>query len=164
MNVITGLFSTPPRATAAVRDLEARGVRPSDISLVVAEGTGRESFGIDSKTKVAEGAAIGAGIGGAAGALILGLTSVGAIASGGVGLLAAGPLVAALAGAGAGAAAGGAVGTVVGLNIPETEIKFYDDALREGSALVGVQCNNSHYEEIIESTLKSAGAVKVSRA
>lgn len=164
MYVITGLFNTPAAASSAVRLLESRGVSSSDISLVAAEGTRRDSFGIETKSKAAEGAAIGAGLGGAVGALIAGLTTVGAIATGGVGLLVAGPLVAALAGAGAGAAAGGAVGTVVGLNIPENEIKFYDEAFRKGSVLVGVQCHSADDEETIESALKSAGATKVSRA
>lgn len=164
MSIITGLFTTATAASAAVRVLEARGIPSSDISIVAAEGTRREAFGIDTKSKAPEGAAIGAGLGGAIGALVAGLTTVGAIATGGIGLLAAGPLVAALAGAGAGAAAGGAVGTAIGFSIPENEIKYYDDAFRKGAVLLGVQCDDSDEAETIEDALNSAGATKVSRA
>jgi hypothetical protein len=162
--IVTGLYTAPSAASAAVRAFEARGIPTSDISVVAAEGTRREAFGIESKTKAAEGAAIGAGFGGAVGALIAGFTMVGALAIGGVGLLAAGPIVAALAGAGAGATAGGAVGTLVGLAIPENEIKFYDDALRQGSVLVGVSCADDNRRTLVSEIFKTSGATKVSHA
>lgn len=140
--VITGLFENPSTAAQAVRQLETRGVPASNISIVASESVKRESFAIDSHSKAGEGTAIGAGLGGAIGALIAGFTAVGAIATGGIGLIAAGPLVAALAGAGAGAAAGSVVGAAVGFAIPEHEVKFYDDALREGGVLVSVRCDD----------------------
>lgn len=164
MSIITGLFESPSAAAMSVRALEARGIPASDISVIASETVKRESFAIEGKTKAAEGAAVGAGAGGALGALIAGFTMVGALATGGVGLLAAGPIVAALAGAGAGAAAGGAVGTVVGLAIPENEIKFYDDALRKGSVLVGVNCEDSNRESVVRETFEGARAKKISHA
>lgn len=164
MSVITGLFESPAVAASAVRSLDARGIDASDISIVASEDTNRDAFVIESGSKAAEGAAIGAGTGGALGALIAGLTAVGTIATGGVGLIAAGPIVAALAGAGAGALAGGAVGTAVGLAIPENEIKFYNDALRKGSVLVGVHCESPAQERIAKDVFKAAGAQKVSHA
>ncbi|MDX2114841.1 MAG: hypothetical protein SFZ24_04360 [Planctomycetota bacterium] len=164
MAVITGLFNTAAAASSAVNALEARGVPSSDISLIAAEGTRHEAFGIDTKTKAPEGAALGAGLGGATGALIAGLTMVGALATGGVGLLAAGPLVAALAGAGAGAAAGGAIGTAIGFAIPENEVKHYDEAFRKGAVLVGVQATGDDRDNIVRDVLKNSGATKVAKA
>jgi hypothetical protein len=162
--ILTGLYTSPSAASSAVRTLEARGIPTADISVVAAEGTRREAFGIEGKTKAAEGAAVGAGLGGAMGAIIAGFTMVGALATGGVGLLAAGPIVAALAGAGAGATAGGAVGTLVGLAVPQNEIKFYDDALRKGSVLVGVNCDDSDRKAVVTEIFKTTGASKVSHA
>lgn len=162
--ILTGLYTSPSAASSAVRTLEARGIPTADISVVAAEGTRREAFGIEGKSKAAEGGAVGAGLGGAMGALIAGFTMVGALATGGVGLLAAGPLVAALAGAGAGAAAGGAVGTLVGLAIPQNEIKFYDDALRKGSVLVGVTCEDDNRRDLVNEIFKTSGATKISHA
>ncbi|MDX2148282.1 MAG: hypothetical protein SFZ23_12245 [Planctomycetota bacterium] len=161
MRVVTGLFNSPAAATSAVRSLESRGVGADQISLMASDSTKKEDFGIETKTKVGEGAAIGAGLGGAVGALLAGLTTVGAIASGGIGLIAAGPLVAALAGAGAGAATGGVIGSLVGLNIPENEIKFFQDALQKGSVLVGVTCKDSDEQSLVRDAMKAAGAEKV---
>ncbi len=162
--VVTGLFNAPVRAREAISALELRGVPDGDISLVAAEHFKAESFGIEHHSKVAEGAAIGAGAGGAIGALIAGLTLVGAIGSGGLGLVAAGPIIAALAGAGAGAATGGAVGTAIGLAIPEDEVKFYENAFKKGAVLVGVQCENDQTRKLVEDVLKAHKADKISRA
>lgn len=162
--VITGLFTSPVRAREAIVALESRGIPDSQISLVAAENFKPESFGIEHHSKVAEGAAMGAGLGGAVGALIAGLTMVGAIGSGGLGLVAAGPIVAALAGAGAGAATGGAVGTAIGFAFPEDEVKFYENALKQGSVLVGVECDTSERRKLAEDLFKAHGATKISHA
>src|SRR5690606_38987047 len=111
-----------------------------EISLLIGDNFDREAFAVKSQTKMPEGAALGAASGGAIGALIGGLTAVGTIATGGAGLLVAGPVVAALAGAGAGAAGGGVLGGLVGAAIPEHEVKHYEDALSKGSVLIGVTC------------------------
>lgn len=160
--VITGIFDSASAAARAVGTLEARGVHAADISLVTSERVGRESFTVDKHSKLAEGAAAGAGIGGAVGALAAGLTLVGAVASGGAGLLVAGPLVAALAGAGAGAAAGSVVGGLVGLAIPEHELKFYEEALERGGVVVAVSCENADTASMVKDVLKERGATKVS--
>ena len=72
--------------------------------------------------------------------------------------------MAALAGAGAGATAGGAVGTLVGLALPQNEIKFYDDALRKGAVLVGVSCEDSNRKGLVTDVFKTTGATKISHA
>lgn len=162
--VITGLFENAPQASAAIATLERKGISSREISLVVGEDYKKESFAIEDSSKLPEGTALGAGSGGAVGALIAGLTSVGAVATGGVGLVAAGPLVAALAGAGAGAAVGGAVGASIGAFVPENEVKFYEDALEKGHVLVGVECDDSDRKKMIKETFDNFDAERVATA
>lgn len=162
--VITGIFDTPNKAAQAVQTIEARGFAPSQISLVTSDGINRDSFTIDSHSKLAEGAAIGAAGGGAVTALVAGLTAVGAIATGGVGVLAAGPIVAALAGAGAGAAGGSVIGGLIGAAIPEHELKHYEDAIGKGHVMVGVECDDKDRESIVKDAFKHYDAVRVSTA
>ena len=116
-----------------------------------------ESCGIEEETKLSEGAALGALFGGAAVVLIVGLTAVGIVATGGMGLLASGPLVAALAGAGA------TLGTVIGAAIPEHEVKYSEDAIKKGSVLVGVKYNSDN-EDLIKDVLKANDTDKIATA
>ena len=162
--IITGLFESPSDAAVAVHSLEARGISPKDISIIAGDGFDREAFGVDSHSKMPEGVAIGATGGAAIGAVLAGLTAVGAIASGGIGLLAAGPLVAALTGAGAGAVAGSVLGGLVGLGVPEHEIKHYENAIEKGSVLVGVHYKNSEQKKMAHEVFDACSADKVSHA
>ncbi|MGH8178912.1 MAG: hypothetical protein ACREV5_21850 [Steroidobacter sp.] len=165
--VITGLYETPNRAAMAVQALESEGVPSDDISLLIGDNFDRDAFAVRTHSKLAEGVAVGATSGGAIGALIGGLTAVGTVASGGAGLLVAGPIVAALAAAGTGATAGGVLGGLVGATIPEHEVKHYEDALSKGSVLVGVTCegdDSGELKDIAKRTLKNTGAIKVSHA
>jgi hypothetical protein len=165
-HVITGLYETPNRAAMAVRALEDEGIPGEDISLLIGDNFDRDAFAVETHSKFSEGVAVGATTGGAVGALVAGLTAVGTIATGGTGLLVAGPIVAALAGAGAGAAGGGILGGLVGAAIPEHEVKHYEDALSKGSVLIGVNVpdDEDELEDIAKRTLKKSGAIKVSRA
>ena len=164
--VITALYETPNRAAQAVQALEAEGVPGEDISLLIGDNFDRDAFAVKTKSKAAEGVAVGATSGAAIGALVGGLTAVGTIATGGAGLLVAGPIVAALAGAGTGAAAGGALGGLVGAGVPEHEVKHYEDALNKGSVMIGVSVGEDEDElkDITKRTLKKSGAIKVSHA
>lgn len=156
-NLITAVFASSDRAAQAIDALTQGGVPREDISIVAAEGTKVEAFGIQKQSKAGQGAAIGGGLGGAVGALVAGFTTVGALAATGIGVIAAGPIVAALAGAGAGAAAGGVLGGLIGLGIPEHEVKYYQDALHKGSVLVGVKAGDSN-RAFVESTFDRFGA------
>lgn len=162
-DVITGLFESPTQARIAVEEVERLGVSQNDIS-VVANGTyNKDDFAVEESNKAAEGAIVGAATTGVIAALAASLTAVGTVATGGAGLLVAGPVVAALAAGGAGAAAGATVGAIVGAFIPEHEIKFYEDAIEKGSVLIGVKYNSDNKSEIKEA-FEHAGADKVSTA
>ncbi|MFA9478801.1 hypothetical protein ACERK3_10885 [Phycisphaerales bacterium AB-hyl4] len=162
--VITGLFKTPGDAARAVHAVEARGIPADRISVIANDKLDKDAFGVDTHSKLPEGVAIGAGAGGAVGALVAGFTAVGTIVTGGAGLLIAGPLAAALAGAGAGAAGGGILGGLVGVAIPEHEVKHYEDALERGSVLVGVEYETSDQKKVVQDTFDECDAEKVSSA
>jgi hypothetical protein len=160
----TAIFDTHANASGALESLGLQGFDPSNISLVASDDFNADSFGVETHSKIAEGTAIGAGVGGATVAVIAGLTSVGAVATGGLGLVAAGPLVSALAGAGAGAAGGSVLGGLIGLAIPEHEIKHYENAVDKGDVLIGVTCNDSDECERAKSIFEQYNASKVSHA
>ncbi len=141
--VLMGAFRSFNHAQDAIYQLETAGVSHGNISLVGPEQARDEFAQIEKKTKATEGAGIGGAAGVALGALAAGLTAVATIAVPGVGILAAGPLVAALAGAGAGGAAGGAVGALVGLGITEHEAHFNTAVLKEGGYIVAVTTDDS---------------------
>ncbi len=162
-HLVTGVFETTSGADSAVSRLQSAGFPSSDISILTSESTGAKAFAVKTGSKVGEGAAIGAGVGGAILAIAAGLTAVGVLASGGLGLVAAGPIVAALAGAGAGAAAGGLVGGLIGLGVPEHEAKYYEGVISKGGVLVGVRAEGDRRADA-RRVLEEAGAMKVSRA
>jgi uncharacterized membrane protein len=84
---------------------------------------------------VAEGAGLGAALGGLGG-LVVGLTT---LTVPGVGpVIAAGLLAAALTGAGVGAVTGGVVGALTEVGIPAEHVHYYSEGLRRGSVLVVV--------------------------
>lgn len=161
--VITGLYENPAKAAFAIDCLIAKGVPGDDISVIANDGVPTDAFTVETHSKLPEGAAIGAGAGGAVGALVAGFTAVGALVSGGAGVLATGPIVAALTGAGAGAAGGGVIGALAGYAFPEHEVKFYEDAIDNGAVLVGVQKKNSR-DSMVRDCLGDCDAKKVSEA
>jgi len=157
--MILGMFEDASTANKAMDELRDGGYEDESIGVIAAESAVGEDVDVEQRTRVAEGAAIGAGAGGAATALAVGLTSVGAVATGGVGLVAAGPLVAALAGAGAGAAGGGLLGTLVGLGLREEEAKVVDEEVEDGAIVIAVEpiAGKAHPESVFT----KAGAKRV---
>ena len=103
-----GVFPDRASFESAVDALRAAEFRASDISAVLPDrGHTTRDLAHEIHTKAPEGIAAGAGTGAAVGGVLGWLVGVGAIAIPGVGpLIAAGPIVAALAGAGAAGAAG----------------------------------------------------------
>lgn len=87
------------------------------------------------------------------------LAGIGALAIPGVGpLLAAGPIMGALAGLGVGGAVGGLVGALVGMGIPEYEAKRYEGRVKDGGILVSVHCDSSEEVSRAKDILKATGA------
>jgi hypothetical protein len=91
------------------------------------------------------------------------LAGIGALAIPGLGpLIAAGPMVAALAGAGAGGVVGGTTGALVGMDIPEYEAKRYEGRIKEGGILLSVHSDNSEWTKKAKEILQRTGAEDIS--
>jgi hypothetical protein len=93
------------------------------------------------------------------------LAGIGTLAIPGLGpFIAAGPIMAALAGLGVGGAVGGIVGALVGMGIPEYEAKRYEGRVKEGGILLSVHCDNSDWVKSAKDILKNTGAEDISSA
>jgi len=91
------------------------------------------------------------------------LVSVGALSVSGVGaFVAAGPIVATLAGIGVGAAVGGIAGGLIGLEVPEYEAKRYEGRVRKGGILLSVHCDNAAWTRSAKKALGDTGAEDIS--
>src|SRR6266705_3317527 len=108
---VFGIYSTYEGVESTVDTLKSAGFRNTDISVLFPENVGTKDFAHQKGTKAPEGASAGAGTGAVVGGALGWLAGVGALAIPGVGpFVAAGPIVAALAGAGAVGATGGLIG------------------------------------------------------
>jgi hypothetical protein len=155
----------PDRATfeSGLEALRAANFRNSDISAILPDrDRTTKDLAHEINSKAPEGIAAGAGTGAAIGGVVGWLIGVGAIAIPGVGpLLAAGPIVAALAGAGAAGATGGLVGGLIGAGIPEIEAKRYAGRIREGGYLISVHCDDRDWAKRAEEILEATGGREV---
>jgi len=156
---IARLYDTHQTAAEVVRELEAAGIPDTDISLVTNNRDNQYAAAAPSsgtstaeRTDTESRAASGAGTGATTGAVLGGgaglLAGLGMLAIPGVGpVVAAGWLVATLAGAGAGAAvgaaAGGLVGSLTAAGVPEREAHVYAEGVRRGSSLVTVRTDDA---------------------
>src|SRR4029077_10938153 len=96
--------------------------------------------------KAPEGATTGAGTGVVLAGAMGWLLGIGAIAIPGLGpFIAAGAIMAALAGAGVGGAVGGITGALIGMGIPEYEAKRYEGRVKDGGILLSVHSDSSDW-------------------
>src|SRR4030095_13744958 len=100
---VFGIYTTRRSVENAVDSLKIDGFRNTDISVLLPENEGTKDFAHEKQTKAPEGAVAGAGTGAVLGGTLGWLTGIGALAIPGLGpFVAAGPIMAALAGAGVG--------------------------------------------------------------
>ncbi len=158
---VFGGFKTIHGAHAAAEQLGDAGVPHDSISVLVSDKSRAHLATVDKHTKAPEGAAAGGIAGGILGGLIAGLTTVAALAMPGVGILAAGPVVAIFAGAGAGAATGGTIGGLVGLGMSQHEVKLYSDMLKSDGVLVVVTAPDKHVRDLAKKVFEEFGAITV---
>jgi hypothetical protein len=159
---VIGIIPTEGHAEALVADLQRAGFDPRDISVLYPDRRGTRELAHVQGTKAPEGAVTGVGAGGALGGTLGLLIGVGFFAIPGLGpFIAAGPIVAMMAGAAAGAAFGGVAGALVGLGIPEIEAKVYEGHLRDGNILVAVHSERPEYRERAKQHFRAHGASDV---
>lgn len=150
-------------AASVVNRLKAAQFSNGDISVLMPDRSGTKDFAIHNSTKVPEGAATGAGTGAVLGGGLGWLAGIGALAIPGFGpLIAAGPIMATLAGAAVGGTVGGITGALVGMGIPEFEAKRYEENVKGGNALISVHSENSAETERAKAIFEDAGARDIS--
>ena len=160
---VFGIYPTRLAAEECVDALRHAGFRNTDISALFPDNVGTKDFACEKNTKAPEGATAGASSGAVLGGVLGWLAGIGMLAIPGIGpLLAAGPILAALAGVGAGGVAGGVVGALVGFGIPEYEAKRYEGRVKHGGILLSVHCDDRHWVKRAEEILKRTGAEDVS--
>jgi len=137
-NLITGLFDSEAAAEQCVSQLKQMGYGQNEITIIMKDRGAAKEFAHETGSRTMEGVGTGAAVGGTIGAVLAGLLAVGSVTIPGVGLLAAGPLAAMLAGAGAGGIAGGLLGWMTSAGIPEDVAPYYERGLTEGGIVVAV--------------------------
>ena len=157
-----GIYNDQVSVERAVDELKGNGYRNTDISVLFPENSGTKDFAHEKHTKAPEGATTGAGSGAVLGGALGWLAGIGALAIPGLGpFIAAGPIMAAFAGAGVGGAVGGLVGALVGMGIPEYEAKRYEGRIKSGGIL-SVHCDDSEWTKKAKRILEDTGAEDVS--
>jgi hypothetical protein len=160
---VFGIAKSEPRAIAIADNLKAAGFGNNDVSALFPDKQGSKDFAHEQHTKAPEGAATGAGTGAVLGGALGWMVGIGALAIPGLGpFIAAGPIMAALAGAAGGAAAGGLTGALIGMGIPEYEAKRYEGKVKDGNVLLSVHTEDSKERDRAKKILDDGGAVDIS--
>lgn len=160
---VFGIYDTREAVEEAVDALRQANFRNTDISALFADNAGTKDFAHEKNTKAPEGASTGAASGAIAGGVLGWLVSIGALAVPGVGpLIAAGPILGALAGAGALGTLGGIVGALVGMGMPEYEARRYEGRVKHGGILLSVHCDDHEWSKRARQILKRTGAEDIS--
>lgn len=160
---VLGIYATRNGVENAVQAFKDGGFSNTDISVLLPENLGSKEIATDKATKAPEGATTGATSGAVIGGALGWLAGIGALAIPGVGpFIAAGPIMAALAGLGVGGAVGGVTGALVGLGIPEYEAKRYQGRIEKGGILVSVHCDTSDEISRAKKIMEVTGAEDVS--
>lgn len=163
-NAVFGIFNDRLTLEKAVDQLKVNGFRNSDISVLMQDTGDTTDFAHEKNTKAPEGVATGASTGILGGGILGWLAGAGALAIPGIGpFVAAGPIMAAIAGAGIGGAVGGITGGLLGLGIPEYEAKRYENFVKEGGMLISVHVDDREWSSKARELLERCGARDVAR-
>src|SRR5580698_5608472 len=162
---VFGIYPHQTSVESGVNALKAAGFSNNDISVLFPNKEGTKDFAHKKSTKAPEGASAGAGTGVLLGGGLGWLVGIGALAIPGLGpFIAAGPIMAALAGAGVGGAVGGLTGALIGMGIPEYEAKRYEGRVKDGGILLSVHSDNSEWTKKAKEILERTGAEDISSA
>jgi len=155
---VFAIFKDRYSVERAVDSLKTAGFLNTDISVLFPDSDGSRDFAHEKNTKAPEGATTGASSGAVIGGALGWLVGIGSLAIPGIGpFVAAGPIMAALAGAGIGGAVGGVAGALIGMGIPEFEAKRYEGMVKDGGILLSVHCDSSELVSRAKEILKAEG-------
>jgi hypothetical protein len=160
---VFGIYSTRTGVENGTDALVRAGFPSPDISVLLPESlAGVKEMGTEKASKAPEGTAAGATTGGVIGGTLGVLAGIGLLAIPGLGpFIAAGPILAGLAGLGVGGAVGGVTGALIGAGIPEFEAKRYEGRLQKGGILLSVHCDTPEEIKRAKDVLKATGAEDV---
>lgn len=161
---VMGIYPDRTTVSDAVDVLHKAGYRATDISVLSSDNQGSKDFGHEKRSKALEGAAMGAATGAVVGAAVAWFVSIQTATVMGLGPIAGGPLLAALAGAGAGGALGWIAGLLAGLSLSEYVAKRFAGRIRRGGILLSVHCDSQEWCNRAKKTLKDTGARNISSA
>lgn len=131
------IATSPIHAARTVDRLKTAKFRDDSISALLTDPRMNWPF---TTNKAAEAAAAGASTGPMIGETCGWISGIGALTIPGVGLfIAAGPIIAAMSGTSGGTALGGVRDGLIGMGIPETEAKGYEEKILKGDILLSVQ-------------------------
>jgi hypothetical protein len=160
---VFGIYPNYSALEQGIDALRLADFRATDISVLYPENVGTKDIGHEKASKAPEGASTGASTGMIAGGTLGWLLGIGAIAIPGLGpFVAAGPIMAALAGIGVGGAVGGLTGALIGLGIPEYEAKRYEGRITNGGILVSVHADNNDWASRAKEIFEQTGAEDIS--
>ena len=169
--MLTGMFRDRESAERAYNSVTGRGYTKDDVNVLMSDQTRDSYFGDtdnydDSElgSKALEGAGTGSAIGGTLGAIIGGIAAIGtSVVLPGLGLIVAGPLAAALAGAGAGGLTGGLVGALIGSGIPEERAREYEEGIKGGGIVMGVNPRTQEDADYFENEWRNSRGESIYR-
>ncbi len=160
---VFGIYTTVAAADQATDRLVKAGFLASNISALMPENLGSKEIGTEKATKAPEGVTAGVSTGAVLGGALGLLAGIGALAIPGVGpFIAAGPIMAGLAGLGVGGAVGGFTGALIGMGIPEYEAKRYEGRIKNGGILLSAHCDTSEEIKRAKEVMKETGGEDIS--
>jgi hypothetical protein len=160
---VFGIYPDYAALEQGIDALRRADYRATDISVLYPENVGTKDLAHEKASKAPEGASTGASAGMVVGGTLGWLVGIGALAIPGLGpFIAAGPIMAALAGIGVGGAVGGLTGGLVGLGMPEYEAKRYEGRIAKGGILVSVHSDNNEWASRAKEILQQTGAEDIS--
>jgi hypothetical protein len=132
--IAAGVFSNVSHADQAVRNLLNAGFTTEQITVICSDEARQRHFRAFEQEKRLEDTAVGDPLkGGLIGGALGGLVSLaGIVATGGVGIVAVGPLL-------GGGIAGSLLGLLAGQGVENEKARFYDQAVAKGQILVAVE-------------------------
>jgi len=162
---VIGVYPDRTTVADAISVLHKAGYRATDISVLSSENEGSKDFGLEKHSRAPAGAAAGAALGALIGAALAWFVATQPLTISGLGsLVAAGPVLAALAGAGAGGALGWIVGLFAGLPLSDYLATRYAGRRRRGGILMSVHCDSPEWCARAKKTLRDTGARDISSA
>ena len=162
---VMGIYPDRTTVADAINVLRRTGYRAIDISVLSSDNQGSKDFGHEKHTKAPEGAAAGAAAGALIGAALAWFVSSYPVTFTGLGpLIAAGPVLAALAGAGVGGTLGWLLGLLSGLRLTQYVAMRYAGRTRSSGILLSVHCDSPEWCGRAKKTLQDTGARNISAA